>query len=39
VSFEMGFSLSNVIASDSLEITVHEGVALAILDSGTVSWS
>ncbi|MFM9874707.1 MAG: thiamine diphosphokinase [Fimbriimonadaceae bacterium] len=38
VSYESGFSLSNVGALDNVEVTVHIGVALVILDGGVVSW-
>lgn len=38
ISFADGFSLSNVIQEEFIEIQVHEGVALVILDSGVISW-
>lgn len=38
VSFESGASLSNVVEGEVLTITVHEGVVLMVLGSGTVRW-
>lgn len=38
VSFGKGFSLSNVVESEVMEVAVHDGVALVILDSGIVNW-
>lgn len=38
VSFQDGFSLSNECLGERLEILVHEGLALAILDSQALEW-
>ncbi len=38
VSFDAGASLSNVMGGERVEIEVHDGVALVVLDAGIVSW-